>query len=195
MSNEQAKSTDIVLGGLVANARPTEQLQASGQYHVECYDKDGNLKWQETTDNLVVNTGLQNMAGVALANATQVTTWYVGLVTGPSSGTSFVAGDTMASHLGWTEFTSYSGTARQQAVFAAATTANPSVVTNAANKATFSITGTGTVAGAFLTNTQSNTPGNTGTLFSAADFQSPGDRSVVSGDSVLVTYQFSLTAT
>ena len=37
--------------------------------------------------------------------------------------------------------------------------------------------------------------GTTGTLFSAADFQSPGDRSVVSGDTLTVTYTFSLTAT
>jgi len=34
--------------------------------------------------------------------------------------------------------------------------------------------------------------GSTGTLFSAADFQSPGDRSVVSGDTLNVTYSFSL---
>lgn len=192
---EKATSTDVVHGGLVANSRPTEQLVAKGQYHLECYDKDGKLKWQETTDNLVVNTGLENMAGVALANATQVTTWYIGLVTGPASGTSFAAADTMASHLGWTEFTDYSGSVRPAAVFAAATSANPSVVTNSANKASFSITNTGVVGGAFLTNTAAKSPGNTGTLFSAADFQAPGDRSVVSGDSVLVTYQFSLTAT
>jgi hypothetical protein len=37
--------------------------------------------------------------------------------------------------------------------------------------------------------------GTTGTLFSASDFQSPGDRAVVNGDTLNVTYQFSLTAT
>jgi len=36
--------------------------------------------------------------------------------------------------------------------------------------------------------------GTTGVLFSAADFQAPGDRSVVSGDIINVTYQFSLNA-
>jgi len=36
--------------------------------------------------------------------------------------------------------------------------------------------------------------GTTGVLFSAADFQAPGDRSVVSGDIINVTYQFSLDA-
>ena len=40
-----------------------------------------------------------------------------------------------------------------------------------------------------------NTKGGTsGVLFSAADFASPGDRSVVSGDTINVTYTFSLDA-
>ena len=99
----------------------------------------------------------------------------------------------MALHTGWTEVTAYSEANRPTAQFAAATNANPSVVTNTANKAVFSINGTTVVGGAFLTN--SNTKGgSTGTLFSAADFAAPGDRSVVSGDILNVTYQFSLSA-
>jgi len=47
------------------------------------------------------------------------------------------------------------------------------------------------VGGAFLVS-NSTAGGSTGTLFSAADFQSPGDRSVVSGDTLNVTYTFSL---
>jgi hypothetical protein len=50
---------------------------------------------------------------------------------------------------------------------------------------------TANIAGAFLTNVAS---GTTGLLFSAADFQSPGDRSVVSGDVLNVTYSFNLDA-
>ena len=88
------------------------------------------------------------------------------------------------------EITPYSGS-RPSATFAAATNANPSVVTNSASKASFSINATATVGGAFLCSASS---GTTGTLFSAADFQSPGDRSVVSGDVLTVTYTFSLSA-
>jgi hypothetical protein len=91
---------------------------------------------------------------------------------------------------GWTEVTPYSGT-RPAATFAAATNANPSVVTNTASPASFAITSTQTVGGAFLVS-NSTAGGSTGTLFSAADFQSPGDRSVVSGDTLNVTYTFSL---
>jgi len=170
-----------------------EKMLASGRFHVLCYDEDGNLKWEEGNDNLVVNTGIQYMAGTALTSVTQVTTWYLGLVTGPGSGTTFAAGDTMSSHGGWTEFVGYSQANRVTAAFATATTANPSVVTNSASVAVFSINAGGTVAGAFLTSNNTKS-GTTGTLFSGSDFTG-GDRTVVNGDTLNVTYTFSLTAT
>jgi hypothetical protein len=67
------------------------------------------------------------------------------------------------------------------------------VVTNSASPATFNINGTTTVGGAFLTSGSAKS-GTSGTLFSAADFSAPGDRSVVSGDILSVTYTFSLAA-
>jgi hypothetical protein len=170
-----------------------EKMLASGRFSVLCYDKDGNLKWEENNHNLVVNTGIQYMAGTALTSVTQITTWYIGLVTGPGSGTTFAAGDTMLTHAGWTEFTGYSQATRVTATFATATTANPSVVTNSASVAVFSINAGGTVAGAFLTSNNTKS-GTTGTLFSASDFTG-GDRTVVNGDALNVTYTFSLTAT
>jgi nucleoid-associated protein YgaU len=98
----------------------------------------------------------------------------------------------MASHAGWTEYVNYSNANRVTATFAAATTATPSVVTNTASAAVFNINGAGgTVAGAFLTSANDKS-GTTGTLFSAADFGSPGDRVVVNGDTLSVTYTFSL---
>jgi hypothetical protein len=190
MSIEKAKATDIVGGGLIANTGASEGAKATGKYTVECFDKDGNLKWVAETPNLVVNVGLQYMAGTALTSTAQITTWYLGLY-GSGSTNSPAAGDTMSSHIGWTEVTAYSEANRPTATFAAATNANPSVVTNTASKAVFTINGTTTVGGAFLTSNNTK-GGTTGTLFSAADFQSPGDRSVVSGDILNVTYTFSL---
>lgn len=189
MSHEIAKASDAVCGGLVAGTKFGEAAKATGRFLIECYDKDGLLKWSAEESNLVVNVGLQYMAGTALTSTAQITSWYIGLYGAGASNTP-AAGDTMASHVGWTEVTPYSGN-RPTATFAAATNANPSVVTNSASPASFAITGTQTVGGAFLTS--SNTAGgSTGTLFSAADFQSPGDRSVVSGDTLNVTYTFSL---
>jgi hypothetical protein len=99
----------------------------------------------------------------------------------------------MSSHAGWTEVVAYSQATRPACTFGTATTADPSVITNTASPATFSINGTTTVGGAFLTS-NSTKSGTTGILFSASDFQSPGDRSVVNGDTLTVTYTFSLDA-
>ena len=194
MTIEKTKATDVVSSGLTCNTKAGEAAQAAGAYHVECRDKDGNLKWTAETKNLVVNAGLAYMAGSALTSVTQITSWYLGLVTGPGSGTTYAAGDTMSSHAGWTEYVNYSNGTRVAATFATATTANPSVATNTASPAVFNINGAGgTVAGAFLTSGSAKS-GTTGTLFSAADFGSPGDRAVVNGDTLSVTYQFSLAA-
>jgi len=192
MTTEKLKVTDHIICGFNAGTQSSEQAKATGVYHVECHDKDGNLKWEAQSKNLVVNVGLQYMAGVALTSTAQITTWYVGLY-GAAASNSPAAGDTMSSHIGWTEVTDYSESTRVAATFAAATNANPSVVTNTASKAVFTINGTTTVGGAFLTSGSAKS-GTTGTLFSAADFSSPGDRSVVSGDILNVTYSFSLSA-
>lgn len=190
MSIEKAKAADTAASGLIAGVASGELAKATGKYTVECFDKDGNLKWVAETPNLVVNVGLQYMAGSALTSTAQITSWYLGLYGAGASNTP-AAGDTMLSHIGWTEVVAYSEATRPAATFAAATNANPSVVTNTASKAAFTMNATTTVGGAFLTSNNTKS-GTTGTLFSAADFGSPGDRSVVSGDILNVTYTFSL---
>ena len=188
MFHETASGVDSISAGFTAGAQATETAKAVGRYKFECRDKDGNLKWSVEEDNLVVNVGLQYMAGVALTSTAQITTWYLGLITGPGVTTN--AADTMSSK-GWTEFTGYSNSTRVAPSLAAATNANPSVVTNSGSPATFNINATGTVGGGFLTSNDTK-GGTTGTLFSEKAFSSPGDRSVVSGDVISVTYTFSL---
>ena len=192
MTTEKLKVTDHIACGFNAGTQSSEHASATGIYHIECHDKDGKLKWSADSKNLVVNAGLAYMAGTALTSVTQITTWYIGLYGAGASNTP-AAGDTMASHAGWTEVVPYSNATRVAATFVTATTANPSVVTNAASPATFNINATSTVGGAFLTSGSAKN-GTTGTLFSAADFAAPGDRSVVSGDIISVTYTFSLAA-
>jgi hypothetical protein len=65
------------------------------------------------------------------------------------------------------------------------------VATNSASPASFTINATSTVGGAFLVS-NSTKGGTTGTLYSAADFSAPGDRSVASSDILNVTYTLSL---
>jgi len=190
MINTKSSGTDNVSSALIARTGAKDGMRAGGVFHVQCLDKDGNLKWETTEHNLVVNEGLQNMNTQYFKGSTYTAAFFLGLITGPGSGTTFAAADTLASKA-WTEYTDYSG-ARKAVTFGTATTADPSVISNSASPASFTISGAGgTVAGAFLCTVSS---GTSGVLFSESDFQAPGDRVVVSGDTLNVTYTFSLDA-
>ena len=193
MSKETVKSVDTMTAGLVAGTRSGEEMLALGKFKIQCFDKDGKLKWEDENHNLVVNAGLQYMCGSALTSTTQVTLWYIGLY-GASATNNPAATDTMGAHGGWTEFVLYNNATRPQCNFAAATlplgTGNPSVATNSASVAAFSINASGTVGGAFLTSSNAKN-GMVGTLFSAADFTG-GDRTVANLDTLNVTYTLSL---
>jgi hypothetical protein len=188
---EFSSAKDQVTATLVTRPGLGETVGAGGVYTVTCVGADGVEKWSDTFHNLVVNQGLANMNGAYFAGTAQTTTWYLGLVTGPGSGTTFAAGDTLATHAGWTENTDYTPSGRKAVTFGSATSANPSVISNSAAPTSFSMNGTATIAGAFLASVAS---GTSGILFSAGDFTG-GDKSVASGDTLNVTYTFSLTAT
>ena len=164
MSTEKSKAQDMVSAGLMTFPKSGDSASAGGVYTVTCVGPDGVEKWSDTFHNLVVNQGLQDMNDKYFKASGYTAVWYLGLVTGPGSGTTYAAGDTLASHAGWTENTDYTGSA-------------------------FSINATATIAGAFL----ASTTDNSGVLFSAGDFTG-GDKSVASGDTLNVTYQFSLDA-
>lgn len=190
MSIDGAKSQDIVTAGLARGGPAADSATAHGEYRIECFDKDGNLKWSTKVPNLVVNVGLQDMNAKYFSGTTYTATWYMGLY-GAGATNNPAAGDTMASHAGWTEVTTYSNATRPTVTFGTPTTANPSVATSTA--VTFNINGTATIGGAFLMTGNNTKGGTTGTLFSASDFTG-GDRSVVNNDTVNVTYTFNLTA-
>lgn len=190
MQIETAQVGDEVFASVEKTAQGLERVMAGGVFTITCHDKDGNLKWEDRATNLVVNEGLKDMNDKYFSGSGYTAAWYLGLVQGPSSGTSFAAGDTLATHGGWTEDTAYSGN-RKAVTFGAATTADPSVITNSGSPAQFTMNGTTTIAGAFLCSVAT---GTSGILFSEADFQSPGDRAVVSGDVLNVTYTFNLDA-
>lgn len=189
MPIENSKTQDAVQAGMVANKQTADAVGAGGVYSVECVGADGQVKWSDTFHNLVMNEGVQSMNTQYFKGATYTAALYLGLVTGPGSGTTFAAADTLASH-SWTENTDYSGS-RKAVTFGTATTANPSVISNSASPSSFVMNATATIAGAFLCTVSS---GTSGVLFSAGDFTG-GDKFVDSGDTLNVTYTFSLTAT
>jgi len=187
---EKAQAADFVGSAITKALEAGETASAKGVYTMQCFDKNGNLKWEAECPNLVVNGGLQDMNNKYFLGSAYTATWYIGLY-GAGSTNNPAASDTMSSHAGWTEVVPYSQATRPACTFATPTTANPSVATNSASPAVYSINATATVGGAFLTSNNTKS-GTTGTLYSASDFTSPGDRSVVSGDTLNVSYTLSL---
>jgi hypothetical protein len=182
-------ATEAMGAGLVARNGVSEGCEIKGRYVVECLGADGSVRWSDTIDNLVTTVGKNFMLDNALnTSATSATNVYMGL-----KGTgSAAAGDTMASHAGWSELniTSSSG-ARQSMSFNAASSG--SKATSAAVSFSVTTAGPTTVAGVFvvLGSTAVTTNNSTaGTLFSAGDFSS--SRSVISGDTLQVSYTASV---
>jgi hypothetical protein len=192
MLMNQAVSNDKIGAAITRTVGAVDKVAAGGVFTVTCIGADGQVKWEESLKNLVVNVGLKDMNDKYFTGSAYTATWYLGLY-GAAASNDPAAGDTAASHAGWTEVVPYSNATRPAATFAAATTADPSVITNSASPASFTINATATVGGAFLISDNTKS-GSTGVLFSASDFAAPGDRSVVSGDTLAVTYTFSLDA-
>jgi hypothetical protein len=190
MSNiDKAVFGDSVDATVIRGAGQTEFVGLEGVYSVECHDAQGNLKWSETIENLTTNVGRKSLLDSYFAN-----TGGGAIVMGlKGTGTAAYA-DTQASHATWLEVggtnaPTYSGT-RKTPTFSTATSANPSVLTTSA-AVVFSMTGSGTVAGAFINVGGSSTIDNTtGVLFSAGDFTA-GSKTVTTGDTINVTYTLS----
>ena len=180
---------DAVDATVSRGAGQTDQVGLEGVYTFECFDAQGNLKWADQIDNLTTNVGRKSLLDSYFANTGG------GAVVMGLKGTGTAAyADTQASHAGWLEVgnanaPTYSGT-RKTPAFSAATTANPSVLATSA-AVVFSMTGSGTVAGAFINIGGSSTIDSTaGTLFSAGDFTA-GSKTVTSGDTINVSYTLS----
>jgi len=136
---------------------------------VECFDKNGNLKWTEENGNIMTDEGLNHALDVLLHGETQISPWYVAPV---ETDTSPAAGMTYATP-SFTECEAYDEANRVEYVEAAASSKS---VTNSENKATFTINATKTIYGA--------------ALFGATDSASIGDDKgdVAAGGGVLLCY-------
>ena len=154
------------------------QLKLKNTWEIVCVDANGQEKWREVNDNLVVDVGLNDILDKYFKGSSYTAAWYVGI---KGAGTA-VAADTVASHSSWSELTIYSQAARPTLTLGSVASKS---VDNSASKATFTINGSGTVAGAFIIT--DNTKGGTssGTIYGVVDFGS--SRAVISGDTLEVT--------
>jgi hypothetical protein len=160
-----------------------EKIDFLNPVKVQCFDKDGNLKWEEEVFNGIVDEGIHYLLDAGFNGGTQDTTHYVGLVDN-SGFTAFDNADTMSSHSGWSENTSYDESTR---VAWNPDAAASRAVTNSTT-VDFTMNATATIKGIFVSS-DSTKSGTTGTLWATAAFSS--NASVVSGDVLKVTYTVS----
>jgi hypothetical protein len=188
------KAGAAALALIVSLCGASEVGLAKGVFTVEIVRADTGKAETYKFPNTVVTVGKNGMLDAWLAgSAYTVTGPYVGLISSVSY-SAISSADTMTSHAGWLEAgganaPTYSGT-RATAAWSAASGGSKSF----SSAASFSMTGGGTLEGAFvvLGSGASATIANTGgTLFSAGVF-TVGARTVSSGDTVNVSYTVSV---
>lgn len=153
----------------------TDGIKLRGFVIAECFDSEGKLKWRDEGENLIVDEGINFILDTALSGTAQDTTFFIGL---KDTGTPLAAW-TLAS--GPTEITAiYTG---NRPAWTEDNTTDDESVSNSASPASFSITGTDTVFGAFLATVDTGTGG---TLIGAKDFAA--SQAVNNGDTLNITY-------
>lgn len=182
MPVEKINVYDAASAGVTRGAAQSEGVNAEGIYTVTCFGSDGQEKWQDTFENTVATVGKNALLDVFFATGAVgvgKTTWYMGLT---NSAPTTSAGDTMASHAGWSEKTGYTESTRPAVAFSAAASGSKATSANVS----FSINATATIGGAFIANNSTKSE-TASTLYSVGAF-TVGDKIVSSGDTINVTY-------
>jgi hypothetical protein len=190
---------DSADASVIRGAGVNESAHAEGRYFAQCFDKDGNLKWEDFIENTVMTEGKNVMLDAALAGSSYTVVGpYMGLISSVSY-SAIVAGDTAAQingTNGWkeagssTNFPLYT-TPRKTCAWSAASAGAKAL--SAALSFPIITTG-GTIKGAFIifgTGATSVIAATTGVLYSAGLF-SGGDKVVAPSDVVSVSYSTSL---
>ncbi len=190
---EKCNATAQAVAALIRAAQCAEQASAHGTFHAQLV-RDGEVIWEDTFSNVITTVGKNLALDTYLAgSAYTVTGPFIGLISSTSD-SAVAAGDTMSSHAGWLE----AGVANAPTYTIPRKTAAWSAASSGAkalsSALSFAITGSGTVKGAFLvygSGAVSTIADTNGTLYSAGLF-SGGDRAVINGDTIQVSYTASL---
>ena len=166
--------------------RPQKELRSEfcpkGKFKVQ-HVRDGKVIGEYDFDNGIVDVGLNHILESEFHSGTQITTWYVGLISN-SPTPSLSNSDTMSSHAGWSESSDYSQANRPGW---GAGTATSRQITNAVT-VDFSMNATVTIYGLFICGGSgaSTKGGTTGTLWSTGAFGTTV--ACNSGDTLKITY-------
>lgn len=172
-----------------------EEAHAKGVYTFKCFEYEGGpLLWEDKIDNVVCTLGKNLMLQAALTGSGYTVVGpYMGLISSVSYTTGPDAGDTMASHGGWTEAGSTNApTFASRGTPAFGTAASGAIALS--TPTSFTMTSAGTLKGAFITygtGAVSTLMSTAGTLLSAGTFTG-GDQPVINANVVQVSYSLSL---
>lgn len=153
----------------------------TGHMRCECVNPDGSIAWVEDVANMVTTAGFNYLLDAGFKSGTQIGTWYMGLIANSATAALAIA-DTIGSHAGWTESTSYSESVRQTWTVG---TASGGANTNSAAMA-FTINATGVQLYGFFITSVNTKGGVTGTLWSTGAFSTV--RFPVTGQILKFTY-------
>jgi len=192
---ENGNSVELVEASILRRGEEHEKAEAHGRFLVECFDKDGHLKWRDTIENVVTTVGKNLALDTYLAGSGYTVVGpYLGLISSVSYTSGPAAGDTMGSHAGWTEAGATNAPTytapRKTAAWSAASGGSKAL----SAALSYAITGTGTVKGCFLvygTGAVTTIDNTSGVLYSAGLFTG-GDKAVVNTDTLNVSYSTSL---
>ena len=195
MQEERANAMASCDAEVIRGGNMHEHAEAHGRFTFECYGPDGELKWTDTIENVVCTVGKNVMLDAALAgSAYTVVGPFLGLISSVSYGAGPVAGDTMASHAGWTEAGGTNAPTytapRKTCVWSAAASGSKAL----SAPLSYAIQSAGTIKGAFLvygTGALATIDNTAGTLWSSGLFAG-GDKLLGSGDTLNVNYSTSL---
>lgn len=184
---EKLDATDALSAGLVARPDVGERLNPVGIYHFTCIGPDGAVKWEAECPNTVTTEGKNAMLDKFLGLGSAYAAIAVGLHTTVGN-----ASSTYATPSPQVESTAYSNSTRVVPSFSAASSGSKAL----SSAASFTINGTATITGAFMALGASGvtTKGDTAAtavLLSTGAF-SGGSRSVVSGDTLNVSWSLAL---
>lgn len=158
-------------------------MQFKGQLKIEHFRKGVKIG-EYIFNNGVTNVGKNHALDVIFNGTTQITSWKMGLI--DNAGYTALAGtDTMASHAGWSEFTTYDESSRP---IWDPNPASGQLVSNT-TLSVFTISGTGVLKGVFVTS-DATKGGTAGILWATALYSS--NIAVVDNDIIRNTYTVSV---
>lgn len=145
--------------------------------------RDGKVLGEYDFRNGITDEGMNKLLDVMFHAVAAISTWYIGPIDNAGF-SALAAGDTMASHAGWSELQAYTQATRPEWTEGDAAARS---ITNAVT-VDFSMNATNVVKGIFITSDNVK-GGTTGILWSTAAFGS--NVSVQDGDTLKITYTVS----